>query len=53
MIIYTLSPIDLLPEAFLGPVGLIDDSIVTLNILRQVSSLLIDFVRQENNDREN
>ena len=47
MLIYTLSPIDLLPEALLGPIGLIDDSVVMMNIVRQFSGLLINFVGEE------
>lgn len=45
MIIYALSPVDLIPEAILGPLGLVDDSVVILNIFRQVSRVLGDFVR--------
>lgn len=30
MVIYVISPIDLLPEAVLGPIGLIDDALVIL-----------------------
>lgn len=30
VILYVLSPIDLLPEAILGPLGLIDDLVVIL-----------------------
>jgi len=29
-LLYVLSPIDILPEAFLGPIGLIDDLFVVL-----------------------
>lgn len=47
MLIYTLSPVDLLPEALLGPIGLIDDSVVMMNIVRQFSGLLINFVGEE------
>lgn len=47
MIIYTLSPIDLLPEALFGPLGLLDDSVVAVGLLNQVSGLLVNFVRQE------
>ena len=47
MIIYTLSPFDLLPEAILGPIGLLDDSAVVLNIMRQFGGLVVDFIRQE------
>lgn len=44
MVIYTLSPIDILPEAILGPIGLIDDSAVMMGIIRQFSGLLINFI---------
>ena len=47
MIVYTLSPIDLLPEAVLGPIGLLDDSAVVLNIVRQFSGMLVNFVSEE------
>ena len=47
MLIYKLSPVDLLPEALLGPIGLIDDSVVMMNIVRQFSGLLINFVGEE------
>ena len=30
MILYALSPIDILPEALLGPIGLIDDLVVII-----------------------
>ena len=33
LILYVLSPIDLLPEAYLGPVGLIDDGGALLALL--------------------
>ena len=53
MVVYTLSPFDLLPEAILGPIGLIDDSAVAMNIVRQFSGLFVDFLRQEpERDRE-
>lgn len=48
MAVYTLSPIDLLPEIVLGPLGLIDDFAVALNIVRQASGLIQDFMREEN-----
>lgn len=47
MILYTLSPIDILPEAFLGPIGLLDDSFVLANIVRQFSGLMVNFVGEE------
>ncbi len=45
--IYTLSPIDLMPEMILGPLGLADDTFVSMEILRQLSNLWIEFVRDE------
>lgn len=30
LLIYTLSPVDLMPEMILGPLGLADDTVVTL-----------------------
>lgn len=46
MLIYALSPFDILPEAFLGPIGLLDDSFVVLNIFREVSGLMIAFTQE-------
>ena len=37
--IYALSPMDLMPEMFLGPLGLADDTYAALEIVRQVSNL--------------
>lgn len=51
MLIYTISPIDILPEAILGPIGLLDDSVVMMNIVRQFSGLLINFVGEEGINR--
>lgn len=47
MLIYALSPFDILPEAFLGPFGLLDDSFVVLNIFREVSGLMIAYTQEE------
>ena len=47
LIIYALSPFDLLPEAVLGPFGLIDDGVAIAGLLRQVSVLLYSFIREE------
>jgi uncharacterized membrane protein YkvA (DUF1232 family) len=47
MLLYVVSPIDLLPEALLGPVGLLDDSMVVVNLVRQLSGLLVNFVGEE------
>ena len=53
MIVYTLSPFDLLPEALLGPIGLVDDSAVLMNIVRQFGGLMVEFFRDESvRDRE-
>ena len=49
MIVYTLSPFDLLPEAILGPLGLVDDSVVFMNIIQQFSGLIIAFISDERN----
>ncbi len=32
-LIYILSPIDIIPEAFLGPFGIIDDSLLVILLL--------------------
>lgn len=37
-VIYLLSPIDIIPEVFLGPFGLIDDGVALLYILNYVFS---------------
>jgi uncharacterized membrane protein YkvA (DUF1232 family) len=47
MLIYTFSPIDFLPESFLGPFGFLDDSFVILNIFRELSGLMISFTQEE------
>ena len=43
--IYAFSPFDLLPEAIIGPAGLIDDGVVIANMIRQMSAILYGFVR--------
>ena len=45
--IYALSPFDILPEAVLGPFGLLDDGVAVAGLLRQVSVLLYGFIREE------
>ena len=45
--IYTLSPFDLLPEAIIGPIGLLDDSVAVAGMIRQISSILYGFMREE------
>ena len=47
MAIYMLSPVDILPEALLGPIGLVDDGAVLMTFLRELTMLLIGFVRDE------
>jgi uncharacterized membrane protein YkvA (DUF1232 family) len=49
--LYAFSPVDLLPEAVLGPIGLLDDGIVVAGMIRQVSSILYGFVREEGRDQ--
>lgn len=40
-----ISPIDILPEALLGPFGLIDDSLVGMNIVRTLTNHFMNYVR--------
>lgn len=47
MLIYTLSPIDILPEGLLGPFGLFDDAFVTMNIVREIAGLMISFNQEQ------
>lgn len=42
VVLYVISPIDLLPEAVLGPIGLIDDILV---VLVGTSLIGFDFMR--------
>ena len=44
-LLYCVSPVDLLPEIFLGPIGLIDDAIV---FLVGVAPLLASFIGGQN-----
>ena len=37
-ILYVLSPVDIIPEAMLGPLGFTDDALVTLNLIRKIFS---------------
>lgn len=39
---YVLSPVDLLPELFAGPVGLIDDGVVATVLVTEVAALLTE-----------
>jgi uncharacterized membrane protein YkvA (DUF1232 family) len=47
MFVYIVSPLDILPEALLGPIGLLDDSLVMVNLVQQFSGLLVNFVGEE------
>jgi uncharacterized membrane protein YkvA (DUF1232 family) len=40
-----MSPFDILPEAILGPFGLLDDSLVGINIFRTLVNHFMDYVR--------
>ena len=40
-----MSPIDFIPEAIFGPLGLIDDSIVGLNMVRTIANHFMNYVR--------
>ncbi len=44
--LYALSPFDLVPEAFFGPLGLIDDGMAFAGILTQLTALLYSFMRE-------
>ena len=44
-LLYMMSPFDLLPEAILGPFGLIDDSLVGMNMVRTLTNYFIEYVR--------
>ena len=35
-VVYVLSPIDIMPEAFLGPFGLADDAIAVIIAIKQL-----------------
>jgi uncharacterized membrane protein YkvA (DUF1232 family) len=45
-VVYILSPLDLVPEALLGPVGLIDDLVVLLGAFGVVQAALGRFRRR-------
>lgn len=46
-IIYILSPIDLIPEMFLGPLGLVDDSAVAMGLIAFIFSKAMKPYRQQ------
>jgi uncharacterized membrane protein YkvA (DUF1232 family) len=43
-LVYLLSPIDLLPEALLGPLGLIDDAVIITVLATELTNILKDRV---------
>jgi uncharacterized membrane protein YkvA (DUF1232 family) len=43
-LVYLLSPIDLLPEALLGPLGLVDDMVIVTVLATELASILRDRV---------
>lgn len=47
-VVYFLSPIDLIPEAFLGPIGYADDLVLAVYILNKllVSNISVDVLRE-------
>lgn len=47
LLLYTLSPFDILPEAILGPIGLLDDSVALMAIVRNFTGILVNFVGEE------
>jgi uncharacterized membrane protein YkvA (DUF1232 family) len=47
MLLYIILPFDILPEAFLGPIGFLDDSVVLFIFIRQLFGLLVNFMQEE------
>jgi uncharacterized membrane protein YkvA (DUF1232 family) len=43
-LVYLLSPIDLLPEALLGPLGLVDDMVIVTVLATELAGVLRDRV---------
>jgi uncharacterized membrane protein YkvA (DUF1232 family) len=43
-LVYLLSPIDLLPEALLGPLGLVDDMVIITVLATELAGVLRDRV---------
>lgn len=39
---YIISPVDLLPEVFLGPVGLIDDGVVVTVLVTELAAIVTE-----------
>lgn len=47
LVIYILSPLDILPEALLGFIGLLDDLLICFIVLALVSQAVMAFVRNQ------
>lgn len=47
LVLYILSPLDILPESFIGVVGLIDDIVICLIVLAILSQAVMAFVRNQ------
>lgn len=50
--LYIISPIDLLPEAVLGPLGLADDSVAGIIILGLVAKRVYQHLRRVNGQQQ-
>ncbi len=48
---YILSPVDLLPELLLGPVGLIDDGLVATMLVTEVAAILTEKMKAKKTGR--
>jgi uncharacterized membrane protein YkvA (DUF1232 family) len=48
---YILSPVDLLPELLLGPVGLIDDGLVAAMLVTEVAAILTEKMKAKKTGR--
>jgi RING finger protein 170 len=47
LVLYILSPFDILPESLIGVVGLIDDLIICFIVLALISQAVMAFVRHQ------
>jgi uncharacterized membrane protein YkvA (DUF1232 family) len=52
MVMYIVSPLDIFPEALLGPIGILDDSLVMANLAQQFTGLIVNFLGQEGRERQ-
>jgi RING finger protein 170 len=46
LIVYILSPFDILPESLLGILGLVDDIIICVIVMAMISQATMSFIRQ-------